>query len=105
MNEKTEEKKEKEEKKEEKETEKDIKLLIFKKPAKILVSLLQDKKWCISDLSKESNQTYVYTTKVIKLFEKSGLVTIEKEKKKKIVKLTLKGEKIAKSILEIQELV
>ncbi|MEM2619190.1 MAG: hypothetical protein QW356_06890 [Candidatus Hadarchaeales archaeon] len=52
MNEKTEEKKEKEEKKEEKETEKDIKLLIFKKPAKIFTLLLQDKKWCISDFIK-----------------------------------------------------
>ncbi|MFH8110050.1 MAG: hypothetical protein QXE42_01270, partial [Candidatus Aenigmatarchaeota archaeon] len=56
-------------------------------------------------LSRESNQTYIYTTKIIKLFEKNNLVAIEKEKKKKIVKLTPKGEKIAKSISEIQELV
>lgn len=85
--------------------EEKVKRLIFRmKPTKILLSLLQDKKLCISDLARESNQTYVYATRIIKYFEKSGLITIEKEKKKKIVKLTNKGEKVSKTISELLEL-
>ncbi|MEM2822232.1 MAG: hypothetical protein QXE64_01415 [Candidatus Pacearchaeota archaeon] len=104
--EKIEEKKEeKKEEKEEKKVEKDIKSLIFKNQQKFLLYFYKIKNGVYQILSRESNQTYIYTTKIIKLFEKNNLVAIEKEKKKKIVKLTPKGEKIAKSISEIQELV
>jgi predicted transcriptional regulator len=100
-----------EEKKEEKaenieKKEKDLKTLIFHtKPVSVLTLLTQEKKWYISELARESKQTYVYATKIVKLLEKNNIVTITREKKKKIVKLTEKGEKIAKMIEEIMKLI
>jgi predicted transcriptional regulator len=96
---------EKEERKEDVEKEKNMKRLFFHiKPVSILILLLQDKKWSISELARESKQTYVYATKVIRALEKNNIVNISKEKKKKIVKLTEKGEKIAKMIDEMMKL-
>jgi len=96
-----EEKKEKMEK-----VERNLKSLFFHiKPISILTLLLQQKSWYISELARESKQTYVYATKIIKILEKHNLLTISKEKKKKIVKLTEKGEKIAKMIEEISKII
>jgi len=73
------------------------------KPCRILV-LLRDGEtsWHLSKLAKGSDTTYVYVTKLISRFQKSGLVTIEPKGKKRIVKLTDKGMRVAKSIEELK---
>ena len=91
---------------ERKEKDKNLKNLFFRlKTISILTLLLQEKKWYISELARESKQTYVHATKIIKILEKNNIVNISKEKKKKIVKLTEKGEKIAKMFEEIIKIV
>ena len=71
------------------------------KPSKLLILLLQDKQWHISALARESNQSYIYATTLIKLFEASGMISINSNGKKRIVKLTEKGEKIARAVQEL----
>ena len=76
-------------------------LLFHMKPTKILLLLLQDKQWHASSLARETVQSYVYATKTIHLFEKAGLVVSSPKGKKRIIKLTEKGEKIAKALNEV----
>ncbi|MFH0885389.1 MAG: hypothetical protein V1861_06800 [Candidatus Micrarchaeota archaeon] len=73
------------------------------KPCRILV-LLRDSEtnWHLSKLARGSDTTYVYVTKLVSNFQKSGLVTIEPKGKKRIVKLTDKGMRVAKSIEELK---
>jgi len=73
------------------------------KPCRILV-LLRDGEanWHLSKLAKGSDTTYVYVTKLISRFQKNGLVTIEPKGNKRIVKLTDKGMRVAKSIEELK---
>jgi len=99
--------KKKEEKKEEKEvSEKEIKenklSIIFKrKPLRILLLLLQNKKWYPSLLARESGQSYVHATKILNALEDIGLVSFDSTGKKKIITLTEKGEKLARAIEEV----
>jgi predicted transcriptional regulator len=79
-----------------------VRILFHEKPMRLLLSLLQDKQWRISTLARESNQSYVYTTKLIKKFRDLGLLTINLNGKKKIIKLTENGEKLTK---ELQNLI
>jgi len=93
-------------KKDEKDAEKDAKdrklsILFKKKPLKILILLLQDRKWYPSLLARESGQSYVHATKIIRALEDIDLVTSEATSKKRIIKLTEKGEKLARSIEEV----
>ena len=96
----------KEEKKEKEISEKDQKetklsALFKRKPLRLLLLLLQDKNWYPSLLARESNQSYIHTTKVLSALEDIGLVTSEFNGKKKSIKLTEKGEKIARAVEEI----
>ncbi len=91
-------KEEKEKKKKEKQV---VDIILHLKPAKLLVLLLQDKQWHTSGLARETVQSYVYATKTVQEFEKAGIILISIKGKKRIIKLTEKGEKIARSINEI----
>jgi predicted transcriptional regulator len=79
-------------------------ILLREKPSKLLTLLLQDKQWHISALARDSNQSYIYATTLIKQFETAGLVSLNSNGKKRIVKLTEKGEKIARTIQDLATL-
>jgi predicted transcriptional regulator len=57
--------------------------------------------WHLSKLAKNSDTTYVYVTKLVSRMQKEGLVTIESKGKKRLVKLTEKGMKVANVIAEL----
>lgn len=54
----------------------------------------------ISELAKESGTTYVHTTKLLRKLENEEIVSIEQNGKKRMVKLTEKGNKIASALNE-----
>lgn len=73
------------------------------KPCRIITTLLNTEgSWHLSKLAKSSDTTYVYVTKLITKLAKAGYVTIETKGKKRIVKLTEKGIKMAKAIDELK---
>jgi len=78
-----------------------ISSLFKRKPLKILLLLLQDKQWYPSLLARESDQSYVHATKIISLLEGIDIVSSELTGKKRMIKLTEKGEKIARALEEI----
>jgi predicted transcriptional regulator len=73
------------------------------KPCRIL-SLLRDSEstWHLSKIAKSSDTTYVYVTKLMSHLAKNGLVTIEAKGKKRVVKLTERGMRVAKAIEELK---
>jgi predicted transcriptional regulator len=79
-------------------------IILHPKPSKLLTLLLQDKQWHTAALARESGQSYVYATELIKSFEKAGLISVSSPGRRKLVKLTEKGEKIAHSIDDILKL-
>ena len=66
--------------------------------------LLRDNEtqWHLSKIAKNSDTTYVYVTGLIRKLEKAGFLTIEPKGKKRIVKLTEKGIKVANTINELE---
>jgi len=55
----------------------------------------------ITEIAKESGATYVHTTKLLRKLEEGGFVTIEKNGKKRMVRLTEKGGKVAAALSEV----
>jgi predicted transcriptional regulator len=72
------------------------------KPCRMLLVLKdsQDAKY-ITELARESGATYVHTTKLIRKLENKGIVTTQINGKKRMVKLTEKGMKIASALGEV----
>lgn len=75
-------------------------LFLRLKPCRVLVLLKESDSKYISELAKESGATYVHITKLLRKLEKAEIVTITKNGKKRMVKLTDKGSKIAAAISE-----
>ena len=72
------------------------------KPCKIMIVLRDtDTSWHLSKLARNSDTTYVYVTKLVSRFQKSGLVIIEPKGKKRIIRLTEKGMGVANTIHEL----
>lgn len=72
------------------------------KPCKIMTTLRDlETPWHLSKLAKASDTTYVYVTKLVSRMQKEGLVTIEAKGKKRLVRLTEKGMKVATAITEL----
>jgi predicted transcriptional regulator len=57
-----------------------------------------DRSWHLSKIAKETDTTYVYVTKLVSSLEKKGYLQIESRGKKRIVKLTDKGLRVANAI-------
>ena len=71
------------------------------KPSKMLVSLKDvEEEWYISKLAKKSGATYVYTTKIVSIFRKNGLIEIEAEGRVKKIRLTDRGIELANALEE-----
>jgi len=71
------------------------------KPCRMLVVLKEDGAKHISEIARASSATYVHTTKLVRELEKEGIVTIEKNGKKRMVKLTDEGIKIAGLVADL----
>ena len=77
-------------------------LVLRVKPARLLVCLKNEEhEWHVSWLAKESGMTYVYATRILKDFERAGLVLFERKGKLKLVRLTDKGLKIANCLEDL----
>ena len=74
------------------------------KPCRIM-TLLRDGEMHLSKLAKSSDTTYVYVTKLVTQMQRDGLVSIEPKGKKKMVRLTEKGMKVANAISELKNLI
>ena len=57
--------------------------------------------WHLSKLAKSSGTTYVYVTRLMHSLQEGGLVSIEAKGKKRLVKLTEKGMRVANAIEEL----
>ncbi len=72
------------------------------KPCSILVTLKdKESSWHLSRLAKSTNTTYVYVTRLASQLEEQGIVLIESKGKKRVVRLTEKGLRIANAIEEL----
>lgn len=75
------------------------------KPCRIMMLLREpDSVWHLSKLAKGSDTTYVYVTKLMSELSKNGIVTIEPKGKKRIVRLTDKGARVANAIFELRKM-
>ncbi len=76
------------------------------KPCRIMIHLRDtESQWHLSKLAKSSDTTYVYVTKLMTKMQKEGVITIEAKGKKKMVRLTDKGMRIANAIHELKNIV
>jgi len=78
-------------------------VILHPKPSNLLLLLLQDKQWHTAALARDSGQSYVYATELIKIFEKSGVISVSSSGRRRVVKLTEKGEHLAHSIEDIMK--
>ncbi len=76
--------------------------LFRKEPAKVLLFLKGRGSAYLSEIARETGTTYVYVTNYISVLEEKGLVSVEPEGKKKMVKLKEKGMDIAAHVEEIR---
>ncbi len=76
------------------------------KPCRIM-TLLRDSEtpWHLSKLAKSSDTTYVYVTRLVTQLQKEGLVVVEPKGKKRMVKLTEKGARVANAIHELKNMI
>jgi predicted transcriptional regulator len=74
-------------------------VFIREKPAMMLVNLLNsNSEVYASTLAKSVDCTYSHVVKILQEFEDAGLVSFEKTGRLKILKLTKKGEEVAKHV-------
>jgi len=82
-------------------TENSEELFINSKPSRILVKLSRRSDYYASQLSTEVDATYSHTVKILQRMKKHSLVEFEKKGRKKIVKLTDKGQGLAEIFREL----
>ena len=80
-------------------------MFIKPKAASILIAIKDPElNWHLSRIARETKTTYVFVTNTVRVFSSAGLVTIEIKGKKRIVKLTEKGIKVASLLDQIKEI-
>lgn len=81
----------------------DISDLFFKrKPVGILIAIRQNTESYALQISRDVDVTYSHTVKVLNKMKEYELVSFERKSRKKIVRLTEDGEKIAKHLQQAQ---
>ena len=79
-------------------------LVIRDKPSKVFMALKDpNTQWHLSKIAKSTGTTYMFVTHFISNLQKTGFVALETKGKKRIVKLTEKGEKVANLLEEIKK--
>jgi DNA-binding MarR family transcriptional regulator len=77
----------------------DISNLFFKKkPVGILIAIRQKDENYALQISRDVDVTYSHTVKVLNKMNEFGLVKFERKSRKKIVRLTEDGEKVAEHL-------
>ncbi|HLC45490.1 MAG TPA: winged helix DNA-binding protein [archaeon] len=77
----------------------DSDVLLRSKPVNALVSLRdKGKTWYASLVAKKIDCTYPHTIKILKEFERAGFVSEEHKGRTNILRLTDKGEEVAKTL-------
>lgn len=86
-------------------TKKIFNVFFREKPALMLVTLYNStNEVYASNLAKGVDCTYSHVVKILQEMSKAGLVQFQKQGRLKILKLTKKGEDVAKKISEINSL-
>jgi len=79
-------------------------IFLKEKPCKILIEVNNPQTDNYpSEIAKATGCTYSHTVRLIQRMEKMDLITSEKEGRRKMLELTDKGRKIAKSLSETIE--
>lgn len=80
-----------------------LKEVIFRaKPLCIFLQLKDtSKEWYASNLAVSCGATYVHTTKILREFKKSNLVTLEQKGRVKKARLTERGTQLASAVGEL----
>ena len=86
-----------------------IDVFFFEKPYRLLITVRehtnllgeQDNRIYIAEISRKSDTTYSYTKRLLDKFEDLDLIEQRKRGRKKEIKLTKKGEKLADKIREV----
>ncbi len=82
-----------------------IEIFIKKKPSKILICLKNtQKEWTLRLLCEESKMTYVYLMRILPKIKQYGLISEERKGKRKVLKLTEKGTKLATLFEEMERI-
>ena len=77
-------------------------VFVKKKPCSVLCRLKDaDTSWYLSKIAKETDTTYVYVTRLVSSLEKKGYLVVESRGKKRMVRLTEKGQSVANAIEEL----
>jgi len=77
--------------------------IIFHKPAAILINIQAHQGLSQIHICRYSGCTYSHFTKMVLLFEKSGLLLTDKQGRDRNINLTEKGENVVKYIRNIIE--
>ncbi len=84
--------------------EKNHETFFRKIPMKIILHLKGNKQKRGIDISKDINSTYSHTLNCLRYLKEKGLVYHKKEKKKKVMILTEKGNKVANLLYELKNI-
>ncbi len=82
-----------------------IDLFFYDKPTKMLTEMYLNSTDPMygSTIAKRIDCTYSHVIKILKLFEKYGLIKMKRKGRLNLVDLTEKGKKIAKKLVEVME--
>jgi len=80
-------------------------LFMKEKPVRALIVAYKEQGTYASEISKEVDTTYAHTIKIVKEFEKIGLLKREKEGRKKVITPTDEGKEIAKGFSYIWNMI
>ena len=76
-----------------------VNILLKTKQARILLILRNStQEWYVSSIAKASETTYVHACNFINVCNKLGITTSDKHGKRKVIRLTDKGAKIAEML-------
>lgn len=85
-------------------TKKIFNTLFREKPALMLLHMLNNESDVYaSSLAKSVDCTYSHVVKVLQFFEKYNLISFTKMDRRKIIKLTAKGKRVATAIEQIRK--
>lgn len=74
------------------------------KQARMFLALINEaKEWHLADLAKETDVTYIHTSRFVSKCEENGLITTEKHGRIKQLKLTEKGKSVANMLTNIMK--
>ena len=77
-------------------------LFIRKKPSMILLNIFEKSPTFASQISKDTNTTFLHSERIIAEFEKYGIITISKKTgRTKYITITEQGKDLAGSLMAI----